>query len=425
MLRGRRIVLGLTGSIAAYKSAYLVRLLTGAGAEVRVVMTPGAKEFITPLTLGTLSRWPVVSELTEDREAGTWTHHVELGLWGDLILVAPATAHTLSGMAEGRGDSLLLTILLSAKCPVMVAPAMDRDMWLHAATQSNLSALIERGVEVVPPEDGELASGLSGVGRMAEPAHILTHLQHWFSASAPLAGRRALVTAGPTHEPVDAVRFLGNRSSGQMGLALARELAQRGAQVDLVCGPISAEQRDELLAEQSDLSQPLIRLIDVETALEMHAAALESLAREPACDLIIGAAAVADARPAAAIQGKASGSALPEQIDLVRNPDILADLAARRADGCFAIGFSLASDDGLEAAKRKLASKNCDLIVLNTLADKGAGFGHKTNRIRMVWPDNRIDSFELKSKQEVAADIIDAYQAQLDPTPASSTTPKK
>ena len=201
-----------------------------------------------------------------------------------------------------------------------------------------------------------------------------------------------------------------------MGLALARELAQRGAEVDLVCGPISEELRDELLAEQSDLAQPLIRLINVETALEMHAAALEALAREPACDLIIGAAAVADARPTVAIDGKASGAALPHQIELVRNPDILADLSARRPASCFAVGFSLASDDGLEAAKRKLVSKKCDLIILNTLADKGAGFGHKTNRIRMVWPDNRIDSFELKSKREVAADIIDAYQAHLEKT---------
>jgi phosphopantothenoylcysteine decarboxylase / phosphopantothenate---cysteine ligase len=406
MLRGRRIVLGLTGSIAAYKSAYLLRLLTGAGAEVRVVMTPGAKEFITPLTLGTLSGHPVVSELTEDREAGTWTHHVELGLWGDLILVAPATAHTLSGMAEGRGDSLLLTVLLSAKCPVIVAPAMDRDMWLHPATQANITQLGERGVEIVPPGTGELASGLVGVGRMAEPEDILKHLQDWFAKNAPLAGQRALVTAGPTHEPVDAVRFLGNRSSGRMGLCLAQELARRGCTVDLVCGPLSLGE-DEI---QHMTGHPLINKIDVETATEMHTAALQALLREPDCDLIIGAAAVADARPAAPIKGKASGSALPDRIDLVSNPDILADLASKRPEGCVAIGFSLASDDGLEAAKKKLATKNCDLIILNSIADQGSGFGHKTNRIRMVWPGNRIDSFELKSKAQVAVDILDAYQ---------------
>ena len=231
MLKGRRVVLGVTGSIAAYKSAFLVRELVKAGAEVRVVMTPGAREFITPLTLSTLSGHPVHSELTDDREAGTWTDHVELGLWGDVVLVAPATAHTLAGMVEGRGDSLLLTVLLSAKCPVVVAPAMDRDMFTHPATTANLDALRSRGVHIIEPEEGELASGLEGKGRLADPVRIREELTAWFRNHAPLLGYRALITVGPTHEPVDAVRFIGNRSSGRQGVAIAMELARRGVMV--------------------------------------------------------------------------------------------------------------------------------------------------------------------------------------------------
>ena len=401
MLKGRRVVLGVTGSIAAYKSAFLVRELVKAGAEVRVVMTPGAKEFITPLTLGTLSGHPVHSELTDDREAGTWTDHVELGLWGDVILVAPATAHTLAGMVEGRGDSLLLTVLLSAKCPVVVAPAMDRDMFTHPATTANLDALRSRGVHVIEPEEGELASGLEGKGRLADPVRIREELTAWFRNHAPLLGYRALITVGPTHEPVDAVRFIGNRSSGRQGVAIAMELARRGMTVDLIAGPIDLA-----------TDHPGIDRRDIGTALEMNAAAQEA-ARAHAPDVVIGTAAVSDVRPSAPIDGKASKGDLPDHLGLTENPDILAGLNAAVPADCFKVGFALAHDDGLEAALRKKDRKGCDLVVLNSLADKGAGFGHTTNRVRFVHGPDRIDSFELKSKDAVAVDLAEVIQARL------------
>ena len=411
MLKGRRVVLGVTGSIAAYKSAFLVRELVKAGAQVRVVMTPGAREFITPLTLGTLSGHPVHSELTDDRDAGTWTDHVELGLWGDVVLVAPATAHTLAGMVEGRGDSLLLTVLLSAKCPVVVAPAMDRDMFTHPATTANLDALRERGVHVIEPEEGELASGLEGKGRLADPVRIREELTAWFRTQAPLLGHHALITVGPTHEPVDAVRFLGNRSSGRQGVAIALELARRGMTVDLIAGPIDL-----------DTDHPGIRRHDVQTALEMNAAAQAAL-QAHAPDVIIGTAAVADVRPAAPIGGKAAKGELPDGIALTENPDILAGLNAAAPAGCLKIGFALAHDDGLDAALRKRERKGCDLVVLNSLADKGAGFGHTTNRVRFVHGPDRIDSFELKSKDAVAVDLAEVIQTRLRQRPPVSTAP--
>ncbi|MGB0171042.1 MAG: bifunctional phosphopantothenoylcysteine decarboxylase/phosphopantothenate--cysteine ligase CoaBC [Flavobacteriales bacterium] len=411
MLKGRRVVLGVTGSIAAYKSAFLVRELVKAGAQVRVVMTPGAREFITPLTLGTLSGHPVHSELTDDRDAGTWTDHVELGLWGDVVLVAPATAHTLAGMVEGRGDSLLLTVLLSAKCPVVVAPAMDRDMFTHPATTANLDALRERGVHVIEPEEGELASGLEGKGRLADPVRIREELTAWFRTQAPLLGHHALITVGPTHEPVDAVRFLGNRSSGRQGVAIALELARRGMTVDLIAGPIDL-----------DTDHPGIRRHDVQTALEMNAAAQAAL-QAHAPDVIIGTAAVADVRPAAPIDGKAAKGELPDGIALTENPDILAGLNAAAPAGCLKIGFALAHDDGLDAALRKRERKGCDLVVLNSLADKGAGFGHTTNRVRFVHGPDRIDSFELKSKDAVAVDLAEVIQTRLRQRPPVSTAP--
>ena len=401
MLKGRRVILGITGSIAAYKSAFLTRELVRAGAEVRVIMTPGAREFITPLTLGTLSGNPVHSELTDDREAGTWTDHVELGLWGDVVLVAPATAHTISGMVEGRGDSLLLTVLLSAKCPVVIAPAMDRDMFTHPATTSNLETLRNRGVHVIEPDEGELASGLEGKGRLADPVRIREELTSWFQNRSPLMGYRVLITAGPTHEPLDAVRFVGNRSSGRQGVAIAMELARRGAIVDLIAGPM-----------EQTADHPAIQRRDVETALEMQVAALEAL-RESPPDVIIGTAAVSDVRPAERIEGKAAKVDLPNQIELTENPDILSSLNAAAPSSCFKIGFALAHDDGLEAAIRKRERKGCDLIVLNSLADKGAGFGHTTNRVRFVYGHDRIDSFELKSKEAVAVDLAEVIQAKL------------
>lgn len=404
-LSGRRIVLGVTGSIAAYKSAHVVRELVKSGAEVRVVMTPGAKEFITPLTLGTLSGHPVHSELTEDRNAGTWTDHVELGLWGDVILVAPVTAHTMAGMAEGRGDNLLLTVLLSAKCPVVIAPAMDRDMFTHAATAHNMDTLRERGVHIIDPDTGELASGLSGKGRMAEPERIRTELTQWFTDRMPLLGYHALITSGPTHEPIDAVRFIGNRSSGRQGSAIALELARRGMSVDFISGPSSF---------QTD--HPGIRRVDVGTALEMQDAARAALESTPP-DTIVGTAAVADFRPSSPREGKASKSELPDQLALTRNPDILADLNAHAPTACFKVGFALAHGDGKEAALRKLKAKLCDMVVLNSITDKGAGFGHTTNRVDFVHGPDRIDSFELKTKEAVAADLADVIQHRLSARP--------
>ena len=400
-LSGRRIVLGVTGSIAAYKSAHVVRELVKAGAEVRVVMTPGAREFITPLTLGTLSGHPVHSELTEDRDAGTWTDHVELGLWGEVVLVAPVTAHTMAGMVEGRGDSLLLTVLLSAKCPVVIAPAMDRDMYTHAATTANLHTLQERGVHIIEPDTGELASGLSGKGRMAEPERIREELTQWFIDRSPLQGFHALVTSGPTHEPIDDVRFIGNRSSGHQGTAIALALARRGMTVDLVSGPSSFR-----------TDHPGIRRIDVGTALEMQEAALQALGNK-APDTIIGTAAVADFRPADPVRGKTPKSAFPETLRLTPNPDILQSLNAAAPEGCVKVGFALAHGDGRPAALRKLEAKGCDLVVLNSITDKGAGFGHTTNRVDFVHGPDRIDSFELKSKEDVAEDLVDEIQRQL------------
>ena len=400
-LSGRRIVLGVTGSIAAYKSALVVRELVKAGAQVRVVMTPGAKEFITPLTLGTLSGQAVHSALTEDRDSGTWTDHVELGLWGDVVLVAPATAHTLSGMVEGRGDSLLLTVLLSAKCPVVVAPAMDRDMFTHAATTDNLETLRQRGVHIIEPDTGELASGLSGKGRMAEPDRIREELTEWFRSQAPLMGYRALITSGPTREPIDAVRFIGNRSSGRQGAAIALELARRGMLVDYISGPSSIP-----------TDHPGIRRVDVETALEMKAAAEAAMAHALP-DAVIGTAAVADVRPATTISGKAAKTDLPDAISMVPNPDILAGINAVVSPECFKVGFALAHGNGQEAALRKLEAKNCDMIVLNSITDKGAGFEHTTNRVDFVYGPDRIDSFELKTKEAVAEDLANEVQRQL------------
>jgi len=400
-LSGRRIVLGVTGSIAAYKSAFVVHELVKAGAQVRVVMTPGAKEFITPLTLGTLSGHAVHSELTDDRNAGTWTDHVELGLWGDVVLVAPATAHTISGMVEGRGDSLLLTVLLSAKCPVVIAPAMDRDMFTHPATTENLATLTQRGVHIIEPGTGELASGLTGKGRMAEPERIRQELSAWFKKQAPLLGFRALITSGPTREPIDAVRFIGNRSSGRQGAAIALELARRGMMVDFISGP-----------SHIPTDHPGIQRVDVETALEMKAAA-EAALNNAMPDVIIGAAAVADVRPASPITGKVSKEDLPEAISMVPNPDILAGINALASSACFKVGFALAHGNGHDAALRKLKSKNCDMIVLNSITDKGAGFEHTTNRVDFVHGPDRIDSFELKTKEAVASDLANEVQNQL------------
>jgi phosphopantothenoylcysteine decarboxylase/phosphopantothenate--cysteine ligase len=381
-LTGRRIVLGITGSIAAYKSAVLARELRRRGAEVRVVMTPGATEFITPLTLATLVDRPVHSDFTEDEHAGVWTNHVELGIWGDLLLVAPATANTLAAMVHGGCENLLQAVLLSARCPVAVAPAMDLDMYTHDATQANLKALAERGVDVIEPGTGPLASGLFGKGRMAEPEEIADHVTAWFASELPWSGKRVLITAGPTHEPLDAVRFLGNRSSGKMGFALAEAFAKQGAQVTLVAGPVALATPDRVHER-----------IDVETAVEMNE----------------------DFRPAQTSEEKWHRGEMPQAVTLVENPDILAGMGQRKSESQRLVGFALETDDGHESAKKKLERKNLDAIVLNSLRDDGAGFGHDTNKVTVLTRGGKSVSFELKSKYEVALDLVELWRTTLTP----------
>jgi len=391
-LTGRRIVLGITGSIAAYKSAVLARELRRRGAEVRVVMTPGATEFIAPLTLATLVERPVHSDFTEDADAGTWTNHVELGLWGDLVLVAPATANTLAAMVHGTCDNLLLAVLLSARCPVAVAPAMDLDMFTHPSTQANLATLRERGVLVIEPEEGPLASGLVGKGRMAEPENVADHVESWFQRTLPWSGTRVLITAGPTHEPLDAVRFLGNRSSGKMGYALAEALADQGALVHLVSGPVAL-----------DVPARVVECVRVETAVEMNDAVQS---RWKDMDLGIACAAVADFRPAQTSPVKWHRGDVPKAVELVENPDILGGMGAAKQPHQRLVGFALETDHGEASAKAKLARKNLDAIVLNTLADDGAGFAHDTNKVTVHDKDGKCVSFELKSKRDVARDLV-------------------
>ena len=400
-LTGRRIVLGITGSIAAYKSAVLARELRRRGAEVRVVMTPGATEFITPLTLATLVDRPVHSDFTEDEHAGVWTNHVELGIWGDLLLVAPATANTLAAMVHGGCENLLQAVLLSARCPVAVAPAMDLDMYTHDATQANLKALAERGVDVIEPGTGPLASGLFGKGRMAEPEEIADYVTAWFASELPWAGKRVLITAGPTHEPLDAVRFLGNRSSGKMGFALAEAFAKQGAQVTLVAGPVALATPDRVHER-----------IDVETAVEMNEAVQS---RWNGMDWGVACAAVSDFRPAQTSEEKWHRGEMPQAVTLVENPDILAWMGQRKSESQRLVGFALETDDGHESAKKKLERKNLDAIVLNSLRDDGAGFGHDTNKVTVLTRGGKSVSFELKSKYEVALDLVELWRTTLTP----------
>ncbi|MDG1674856.1 MAG: bifunctional phosphopantothenoylcysteine decarboxylase/phosphopantothenate--cysteine ligase CoaBC, partial [Flavobacteriales bacterium] len=398
-LTGRRIVLGITGSIAAYKSAVLARELRRRGADVRVVMTPGATEFITPLTLATLVDHPVHSDFTEDRNAGVWTNHVELGIWGDLILVAPATANTLAAMVHGGCDNLLQAVLLSARCPVAVAPAMDLDMYTHDATQANLKTLADRGVDVIDPGTGPLASGLVGKGRMAEPEEIADHVAARFAAELPWSGKRVVITAGPTHEPLDAVRFLGNRSSGKMGFALAEVFAKQGADVTLVAGPVALSTPDRVR-----------RRIDVETAVEMDEA-VKGLWGD--MDWGIACAAVSDFRPAQTSNDKWHRGEVPSAVELTENPDILNGMGEAKQPHQKLVGFALETDSGEQSAMSKLERKNLDAIVLNTLMDDGAGFGHDTNKVRVLFQDGKSVSFELKSKYEVACDLVELWRTTI------------
>lgn len=389
MLQGKKILLGITGSIAAYKAALLVRLLVREGAEVQVVMTAAAQEFITPLTLSTLSRRPVLSQLME---AGEWTNHVKLGRWADLMVIAPASANTLARMASGISDNLLVAVYLSAVCPVMIAPAMDADMWAHPATRDNLALLASRGHTVLAVDSGELASGLSGAGRMQEPEAILQAVTSEFSASVSLEGKRALVTAGPTYEPLDPVRFIGNHSSGKMGIALAGELARAGCIVQLVLGPVPAPP-----------PRPGVTLHPVRTAAEMRDDCIR-LAEES--DIILMAAAVADYRPVAPLDHKMKKKADAFSLNLEKTPDILKELGRVKKPGQFLGGFALETDHEEAHALAKLAAKRLDMIVLNSLRDEGAGFGADTNKVTIFTAAGGRMVFPLKSKTAVARDIV-------------------
>ncbi|RMD73938.1 MAG: bifunctional phosphopantothenoylcysteine decarboxylase/phosphopantothenate--cysteine ligase CoaBC, partial [Bacteroidetes bacterium] len=374
----------------------LVRLLVKAGAEVRVVMTRAATDFISPLTLSTLSRHEVYTHVHDE---GSWHSHVELGLWADAMVVAPATAHTLARMAQGLCDDMLTAVYLSARCPVWVAPAMDLDMWQHPATQRNLRTLQADGVGIIPVGEGELASGLHGPGRMAEPEDIVAFLDEALAPQGPLAGRTVLVTAGPTHEPLDPVRFLGNRSTGKMGIAIAEELARRGAHVQLILGPT-----------QLRPTHPDVEVVPVRTAEQMHAAAVERFAQ---ADAAILAAAVADYRPATVATEKIKKQGDELTLRLVRTPDIAATLGRQKKPGQVLVGFALETENERANALGKLQRKNMDFIVLNSLRDEGAGFAHDTNKVTILSADGTEKPFPLKSKREVAADIVDELARRL------------
>jgi len=398
LLQQKKIVLGVTGSIAAYKSALLTRLLVKAGAEVQIVMTEAAKEFITPLTLATLSKRPVVSTFVKN-DTGEWNNHVKLGLWADAIIIAPATAHTLSKCANGICDDLLTAVYLSARCPVFFAPAMDLDMYLHGSTVENLQKLNRYGNYILDAEHGELASGLTGTGRMAEPEHIVTALEKYFSQIPTLKNKHILITAGPTQESIDPVRYISNHSTGKMGYAIAQSFAYAGANVTLVSGPTA-----------QSIPDPAIHVIKVRTAQEMYQATQEAF---PSADVVILSAAVADYTPAYPAERKIKKKETHFNIELTKTVDIAATLGRQKREGQIMVGFALETDNELENALGKLKSKNLDLIVLNSLNDKGAGFAYDTNKITVIEAGGTVHRFELKSKTEVAQDILKLVASKL------------
>lgn len=390
MMKGKKIVLGITGSIAAYKAAVLARALIKKGAEVQIVITPAGKEFITPLTLSTITSKPVISEFFARRD-GTWHSHVDLGLWADAMLIAPATAATIGKMANGIADNMLITTYLSMKAPVFVAPAMDLDMFAHPSTQKNLDTLRSYGNIIIEPGEGELASHLVGKGRMEEPENIVAVLEDFFAKKSDLAGKKVMITAGPTYEKIDPVRFIGNYSSGKMGYALAECCAERGAEVTLISGPVSITAK-----------HPNIRTISVESADEMYHAATSEFCSS---DAAILCAAVADFTPETKAEQKIKREKDDLIIKLKPTQDIAAALGKLKKDNQVMVGFALETNDEVEHAKGKLERKNLDFIVLNSLNDKGACFRHDTNKITIIDKENVIE-FPLKNKKEVATDII-------------------
>lgn len=387
---GKNILLGITGSIAAYKSAYLVRLFVKKGYRVKVIMTKAASEMITPLTLSTLSKNKVYIDFSEN---DVWNNHVDLGLWADIFIIAPVTANTIAKMNHGIADNLLLTTYLSARCPVVIAPAMDLDMWKHSATQKNIRSLKDQGVDIISVDDGELASGLIGEGRMSEPEIIFEYVESFLHQNKDLEEKKVLITAGPTYEKLDPVRFIGNRSTGKMGIALAEEAMRRGGEVTLVLGP-------------SKIDPPSgVKLIRVESAEDMANAVFDNYKTR---DIIIMAAAVADYTPKSVSDTKIKKKDDDLILELKRTTDIAATVGKEKRDDQILIGFALETDSEFENARKKLKKKNFDLIVLNSLNDKGAGFAHDTNKITILSAkNNKISNFKLKSKKKVAGDILD------------------
>lgn len=399
MLKDKKIILGITGSIAAYKAAHIIRLLVKQGAEVQVVITPAGKEFITPLTLSTLSSHPVISEFFSNRD-GTWNSHVDLGLWADAMLIAPATAATIGKMANGIADNMLITTYLSCKAPVFVAPAMDLDMFAHPSTRQNLERLRSFGNHIIEPAEGELASHLIGKGRMEEPDQIIRVLDDFFSSQNELQKKKIVITAGPTYEKIDPVRFIGNYSSGKMGFALAEACAAKGAEVTLIAGPVSLS-----------TFHPAIKRVDVESAEQMYQAAMIAY---PSADAAILCAAVADYRPEnQAIEKIKRENEGDISLHLVPNKDIAASLGAIKREGQVLVGFALETNDEAAHAEGKLKRKNFDFIVLNSLRDQGAGFRVDTNKISIIDNQGETTHFPLKSKQEVAFDIVNKLAALL------------
>lgn len=396
-MKDKKIILGVCGSIAAYKSALLTRLLIKAGAQVTVVMTPSARDFITPLTLSTLSKNPVLTEFTKDK-TGQWNNHVELGLWADALVIAPASAHTIGKMANGLCDNLLLAVYLSARCPVLFAPAMDLDMLQHPSTRKNIKTLQEFGNHLIQPAYGELASGLTGIGRMAEPEEIVGHLSGFFNTGETLKGKKVLVTAGPTHEAIDPVRFISNHSSGKMGFAIADALAAQGAEVNLVTGPT-----------QQQTQHPRVQVKHVTTAKEMLDACSQLF---ETADITVLSAAVADYKPQETAKQKIKKKEENLTLTLTKTDDIAATLGKRKHNGQIIVGFALETEEEEKNALKKLESKKFDLIVLNSLNDQGAGFGHDTNKVTIMDGKEKV-TFELKSKKDVAADIVRAIIGKI------------
>src|SRR5688572_6914887 len=395
-LSGKRIILGVSGSIAAYKAAYLIRLLTKEGCSVRVIMTDSAKDFISPLTLSTLCKYPVASDV---HDGATWTNHVEWGLWADALVIAPATAHTIARCALGLASDMLTATYLSAKCPVFFAPAMDLDMWQHPSTIENISRLQSYGNFIIDVGVGELASGLLGPGRMAEPDEILTRLREFFHYKEDLSGLKVLINAGPTYEAIDPVRYVGNHSTGKMGVAIAEEFSKRGSDVHLILGPDSVLPNDER-----------IQVTRVTSADEMLQ---ECQSHFKDADVAILAAAVADYKPAEVAKEKIKKEKDTLTLELVRTPDIAASLGNSKQDGQILVGFALETQDGEANAMAKMKNKKMDMIVLNNPRDEGAGFGHDTNKVTFLFPDNKREIFELKSKKDVARDIAQAVHKMI------------